>query len=132
MNFGGEEGVGEGGGKGGKKNVSLKLMFFSPSLLPALKSVRCPSLAGEFWGLKEGVDSNGVWRAPIMRDFNGTKEPVAMGSITTYPTGTGSGLAVECGLCSSDADKKPHQSFGEWGDAGQQQRALCPHSTWHS
>lgn len=66
MNFGGEEGVGEGGGKGGKKIVSLKLMFFSPSLLPALKSARCPSLAGEFWGLKEGVDSNGVWRAPIM------------------------------------------------------------------
>lgn len=60
MNFGGEEGVDEGGGKGGKKYVSLKLMFFSLFLLPAPKSSRCPSLLGEVWGLKEGEDGNGV------------------------------------------------------------------------
>lgn len=41
-----------------EKYVSLKLMFFSPSLLPVPKSARCPSVFGEFWGLKEGEDSN--------------------------------------------------------------------------
>lgn len=60
MNFGGEEGVDEGGGKREKKYVGLNLMFFSPSLLSAPKSAGCLSLVGEFWGLKGQEDDNGV------------------------------------------------------------------------
>ena len=54
----------------------------------------------------------------LLWGFNGAKEPVATGGITTYPAGTGSGPAVESDLSSFDADKKPHQRLGEAGRRG--------------
>lgn len=54
----------------------------------------------------------------LLRGFNGAKEPVAMGGITTYPTGTGSAPAVESDLSSFDADKKIPSKAGGVGRRG--------------
>lgn len=66
----------------------------------------------------------------VLWDFNETKEPLATGGITMYPTGTGSGLAVESDLSSFDADTKPHQRFGEMWGIGRW--PFRPHSMRHS
>lgn len=59
----------------------------------------------------------------VLRDFNGTKEPVATGGITTYPTGTGCCMAVESDLSSFDVDKMPIKGLGSGEMPGSSRRA---------
>jgi len=118
MNVGGEEGVGKGGEKirGPESDVFLTL------LAPCPQICQVPFTCWGAWGLKEGEEGNGVRRLltmKLLRGFDGAKEPVATGGITTYPTGTGSGPAVDSDLRSFDADKRiPSKAGGcreTWG-----------------
>lgn len=65
----------------------------------------------------------------LLQSFDGAKEPVATGGITTYPTGTGSGPAVESDRSSFDADKKIPSKAGGSGDTwGIGRWSFGPHS----
>lgn len=65
----------------------------------------------------------------LLQDFDGAKELVATGGITTYTMGTGSGLAVESELSPFDADKKiPSKAGGSGEMRGIGRWSFRPHS----
>lgn len=61
----------------------------------------------------------------LLWGFNGAKEPVPMGGITTNPTATGSIPALESDLSSFDAHKTiPSKAGGSGEDVGHRQMVL--------
>lgn len=122
MNFGGEEGVGKGAGEGGGGICGPESNVFLILLAPCPQICQVPFTCWGVWGLKEAEEGNSTQRLPItklLQGFDGAEEAVATGGITTHPTGTGSGPAVESDLSSFDADKKKsHQRLGGAGRRG--------------